>query len=442
MWYNFIRFGDIAAKLNSLAILSIGLSLLAFVVLSAINLLSSSVYPTFYGKADRQLIFLIAHITYTLGILLSPIILAYFGYKLTLILGASGVSATLGALVWPFVVTVYAASVTVGFSIAFIITGGYSLICSITKPTSRSRNSALIFTTIEVSQFLSNCLMYFTIEFSKTRSFTYITTGTLLLVAVIGSVFILLTKSPEHKDSEIISGRQRIYDEWVQFIGITTKTEVLLFLPMFFYTGALIALLQGNYGTWPTFTLEVMNYGIDFGTICSLTITTSECVCGVVLILAGIEIEPLGRAFTATLGFIFQGVASFFLIGLVPKDGTFSSALMSEELANSTIILIILMAVLLGFGVALIMTQVYAKLMEQYPCAPAAAITIFKTVQAIGVFTALYYSTLITLPYQSTVCLLLGLVAIFCFVFMERAINDYCEESMNYQTRASESTAI
>eukprot|EP00112_Aurelia_sp_Birch-Aquarium-sp1_P010893 Seg2304.6 transcript_id=Seg2304.6/GoldUCD/mRNA.D3Y31 product="UNC93-like protein MFSD11" protein_id=Seg2304.6/GoldUCD/D3Y31 len=396
---------------------------------------------------------------------IAPPIVSAIGPRGALIAGGFCYSIFIGSLIYPFVWSLYVASVIVGLGAAIIWTAQGNFLTINSNEETMGRNSGVFWALLQCSLLFGNMFIYFyfkgTINISNKEARTVFTV--LGVCCVAGTLCFLLLRKPRHSrhqtgdvadihgvgaadekkpllydDDEPISVDDHmaspVYQREEQFGSAPTPTPWQAFVRSFqllatkdmmllsvttFYTGLELTFFSGVYGNSVGNIQNLENNKQQLGLV-GMLIGIGEITGGLMFGIFGKRTNKYGRDPIVFFGF-FLHVVTFFLIFMnVPGEAPIA-ATKEDAFLHNNIHIIGLSAFLLGLGDSSFNTQIYSILGSMYSEDSSSAFALFKFVQSVAAAIAFGYAFHVILKWQLLILVITGAIGTISFFIVERS---------------------
>jgi len=402
----------------------------------------------------------IIYAVFSVANFIAPPIVSKVGPRIALLLGGLCYCIFIGSLIYPFVWSLYVASVIVGLGAAVIWTAQGNFLTINSNKDTMGRNSGIFWALLQCSLLFGNMFIYFyfkgTIHISAKEARTVFTV--LGLCCLVGNLCFLLLRKPPHSsrddreteaEVEYIERKypaDELRDEYdsmqtnsaerkeAQQFGssepstplqafkrsfqlLATKNMLLLSVTTA-YTGFELTFFSGVYGNTVGNTGLLEDNKQQIGLV-GMLIGVGEITGGLLFGILGSRTNKYGRDPIVFLGFIIHMV-TFYLIYLnIPEHAPIGTT-NSDTILHHNIYVIGLCAFLLGFGDSSFNTQIYSILGSMYSEDSASAFALFKFVQSVAAAIAFAYAKATPLQWQLFVLVCTGTLGTMSFFTVER----------------------
>lgn len=388
----------------------------------------------------------IIYTVFSLANFIAPPICNLFGPRVAMFIGGICYCVFIGSIIYPFVATLYIASVIVGVGAALIWTGQGNYLTLNSTSETMGRNSGIFWALLQCSLLFGNMFVFFYFKgeinvSDRGRQVLY----TVLLVACgIGTLaLILLRKAPVYAYNEISRAyddnlaspvrseesesetqanpaRQTPLESFLAAFKLLKTKDMLLLCVTIAYTGFVLTFFSGVYGTSvgnidPS---KLKDAQRQIGLI-GMMIGIGEITGGLLFGIFGKNTNKYGRDPIVLLGFIIHMIA-FYLIFLNLPDHAPLGKTDGESKLHYSLAVYAICAFLLGFGDSSFNTQLYSVLGTLYANDSAPAFALFKCVQSVAAAIGFVYGTVLVLKYQLLILVVTGFVGTLSFFVVER----------------------
>jgi len=409
---------------------------------SVLNSIHRDGEQTFKNKGYISLA--IIYTVFALSNFIAPPIVNLFGPRAAMFVGGICYSLFIGSLIYPFVSTLYIASVIVGVGAALIWTGQGNFLTINSDKENMGRNSGIFWALLQCSLLFGNMFVYFffkgDINISDHGRETLYTV--LLSCACIGTLAItLLRKTPTTLTLTTVDDEEPIDDESLKSLNrsqnssdvvhgqspleafkksfkLLISPDMLLLSVTIAYTGFELTFFSGVYGTSIGNIIPIVDRKRMIGLI-GMLIGAGEITGGLLFGIFGHYTNKYGRDPIVLVGFLIH-MATFYLIFLnVPNEAPLNET-SGDSWLNYNVYLYGFCAYTLGFGDASFNTQLYSALGTLYSDDSAPAFALFKFVQSVAAAIGFAYGTVLALNYQLAILVVFGFMGTITFFIVER----------------------
>ncbi|XP_057310453.1 UNC93-like protein MFSD11 [Hydractinia symbiolongicarpus] len=398
----------------------------------------------------------IIYTVFSLANFVAPPIVNLFGPRVAMFFGGLCYALYIGAIIQPFVSTLYIASVVVGVGAALIWTGQGNFLTINSTDDTIGRNSGIFWALLQCSLLFGNMFVYFYFknDSSHISNHERVVLYTVLLVcAGIGTLaIILLQKSqmpeqslvnnahsiPENDEDErevslrSVNGRsqsgnagsrQTPLESFLRSFQLLKTSNMLCLAFTIAYTGFELTFFSGVYGTsvGNIDNSDLSDPKRQIGLV-GMMIGTGEITGGLLFGIFGKRTIKYGRDPVVLLGFLVH-MLTFYLIFLNLPDRAPIAKLNpseGESWLEYNIYIYALCGFLLGFGDSSFNTQIYSILGTLYSDDSAPAFALYKCIQSVAAAIAFAYGTKLVLRYQLLILVISGILGTLSFFMVER----------------------
>ncbi|XP_065066006.1 UNC93-like protein MFSD11 [Rhopilema esculentum] len=413
----------------------------------------------FDGKGYTSLSIIYA--VFSVANFIAPPIVSVVGPRVALLLSGLTYCIFIGSLIYPFVWSLYLASVIVGFGAAVIWTAQGNFLTINSNHETMGRNSGIFWALLQCSLLFGNMFVYFYLngksDISAKEGRTIFTVLSSCCFA--GTLcFLFLRKAPgqSQEDNQNTNDPTPRYEEKPllqdemspsydststtatrtddeQFGSSPRLTPFQIFVRSFqmlatknmafisvttAYTGFELTFFSGVYGTSVANTGLLKNNKQQLGLV-GMLIGIGEITGGLIFGIFGKRTNKYGRDPIVLLGFVIHMVTFFLILLNIPDHAPIGQTMDDTHLHNN-IHIISLCAYMLGFGDSCFNTQIYSLLGSMYSEDSASAFALFKFVQSVAAAIAFGYALATPLKWQLLVLVVTGVLGTISFFAVER----------------------
>merc|ERR1712223_637618 len=343
---------------------------------------------------------------------LAPSVVAWKGPRFAMFVAGLLYGQYIPELLYPNTYLLYISAAIIGLGAPVIWTaqGNFLAICS--DPETISRNSGIVWATLQVSGLIGNIFAFFMFNGQEYISTSVRTTvGIVLLVITLSGVAVMALLRPTswHTTTEqATSPSKALRDSFALFL----TTDMLQ--------------LSIWSGVYPTSVGFFGGLGTDrkaLATIALISIAAGEVIGGATFGFFGHLTAKRGRDPIVVLGFILSMLAYFLTFLAIPNSANLNE---TEELAfiDPNRYLIIFIAFLLGFSDACFNTQITSILGGVFKEQSSSAFAIFKFMQSLSAAIAFFYSPYLSLQWQLLAAVTLDIIGTVAFCKVEWSSNN------------------
>eukprot|EP00794_Sanderia_malayensis_P009173 gene9173-10146_t len=392
----------------------------------------------FKGKGYVSLAIIYA--VFSLANFIAPPIVSLIGPRLSLILGGLCYCLFIGSLIYPFVSTLYIASVIIGLGAAVIWTAQGNFLTINSNQDTMGRNSGIFWALLQCSLLFGNMFVYFyfkgTIDISLTEARTvFIVLGVCCLA---GTFCFLLLRKPPHEHTEDIPeetsrtpgiyqsvstedeeltvnmNKKKLeqfgsspppspYEAFKKSFQLLTNHDMMLLSVTIAYTG--------NTGLLADNKREIGLVGMLIG--------IGEITGGLAFGIFGKRVNKYGRDPIILFGYIVHMVTFFLIFINIPDKAPMGSTL-EDTFIHNNVYVIGLSAFLLGLGDSSFNTQLYSILGSLFSEDSSSAFALFKCVQSVAAAIGFAYANSTPLKWQLLVLVITAFFGTISFFSVEK----------------------
>jgi len=407
---------------------------------AALNNIERDGKKIFHNKGYISLT--IIYTVFSLANFIAPPIVSMVGPRGVMFIGGLCYAVFIGSIIYPYLITLYIASVIVGIGAALIWTAQGNFLTINSDLESIGTNSGIFWGILQCSLLFGNMFVYFYFkgEYKITDHSRQVLYTVLLACALIGTfAFVFLRKTPaENRDVHVSEEngyanegdglinnsdepvRQTPLDAFRRCIHLLKTRNMMLLLATIAYTGFELTFFSGVYGNAIG---NIDKSHLDdpkrqIGLI-GMFIGLGEITGGLLFGIFGKLTVKHGRDPVVLIGFVIHMITYYLIFLNVPDDAPLNQT-DGESWLGYNLYVYILSAFLLGFGDSSFNTQIYSILGTLYADDSAPAFALFKFFQSVAAAIAFAYGTFLTLRYQLIILVISGLIGTITFLIVER----------------------
>jgi len=352
----------------------------------------------------------------------------------------------IGALIYPFVWSLFLGSVIIGFGAAMIWTGQGNFITINSNEETMGRNSGIFWALLQCSLLFGNMFVYFYFKgtadhVSDNERVTLY--SVLLTCCLLGTVLLIAlrrTQQPvarssgsspmndEGSDGNCATCTQGPVDAFKRSFQLLITPDMLMLAVTMAYTGFELTFFSGVYGTSIGNILKLEDRHRQVGLI-GMCIGVGEITGGLLFGILGKRTNRYGRDPIVLMGFIVHMITFYLIFMNVPNQAplqeTDGYSWFHYNLPGYA-----MCAVLLGFGDACFNTQLYSILGVVYSEDSAPAFALFKFIQSVTAAIGFGYATHLVLNYQLLILVVMAFAGTITFIKVERS---HSQRSVGYE---------
>uniref|UniRef100_T2MJ12 UNC93-like protein MFSD11 n=1 Tax=Hydra vulgaris TaxID=6087 RepID=T2MJ12_HYDVU len=385
----------------------------------------------------------IIYVVFSLANFIAPPFIQLFGPKFAMVSGALTYCLFIASIIYPFVATLYIASILLGVGAAILWCGQGNFLTINSDAETISRNSSIFWALLQCSMLFGNIFVYFFLAQAKSisnikREVLY---TVLTVCAVLGTLALLFLRAPPESKIEtesvggsddgstdpVVSKHESSQPSNIQptplqvFFGsfrlLFTKDMLLLSVTAS-YTGFELAFYSGVYGTSISNTSNLNESHRQVG-LMGILVGCGEILGGLLFSIFSKHTKKYGRNPIVLSGFIIHIIA-FYLIFLNVPDRATLEPTNGDSFLNYNLYVYGLCAFFLGFGDSCFNTQMYTILGTAYVNDSASAFALFKCLQSLCSGIAFAYGLVLTLKWQLLILVITAFFGTVSFIIVER----------------------
>lgn len=386
----------------------------------------------------------IIYTVFSLANFIAPPIVNMVGPRGVMFIGGLCYSAFIGSIIYPYLITLYIASVVVGIGAALIWTAQGNFLTINSSKETIGTNSGIFWGILQCSLLFGNMFVYFYFkgEYKITDHSRQVLYTVLLTCALIGTfAFVFLRKTPaenqelrhevdeDHTPTNESDGlinnsdepaRQSPLDAFRRCIQLLKTRNMILLIATIAYTGFELTFFSGVYGNaiGNIDKAHLADPKRQIGLI-GMFIGLGEITGGLLFGIFGKLTVKHGRDPVVLIGFVIHVITYYLIFLNLPDDAPLNQT-SGESWLGYNLYVYVLSAFLLGFGDSSFNTQIYSLLGTLYIEDSAPAFALFKFVQSVAAAAAFGYGTFLTLRYQLIILVTSGLFGTITFLIVER----------------------
>ena len=388
----------------------------------------------------------IIYTVFSLANFIAPPILSMIGPRGVMFIGGCCYAAFIGSIIYPYIVTLYAASVVVGIGAALIWTAQGNFLTINSNEETIGRNSGIFWGILQCSLLFGNMFVYFYFkgEYKITDHSRQVLYTVLLVCALIGTFsFIFLRKTTnqtysqltnENENGEVVNDEvgptlttnsnqvttTTPFDAFRRCVLLLKTRNMILLSTTIAYTGFELTFFSGIFGNaiGNIDKSKLSDPKRQIGLI-GMSIGVGEIVGGLLFGIFGKLTNKYGRDPVVLIGFLVHMVTFYLIFLNVPNDAPLNTT-SGESWLEYNLYIYVFSAFLLGFGDSSFNTQIYSILGTLYAEDSAPAFALFKFVQSVAAAIGFAYGTVLTLKYQLLILVITALAGTITFLIVER----------------------
>lgn len=384
---------------------------------------------------------------FTFANFLAPSVVAVLGSKWTLVLCAIPYCLFIGAIIHPFVSTVYGAAALLGLAAGPLWVAQGQYLSENSDKGTIGRNSGLFWALLESSLVIGNLFVFLYLPSNINDISTHQRTviyGVFATMGVIGVLlFVVLGKrdhTPEEftfsvnisklKHEKAVSKSPAVMALKNAFHLLQTR-EMLLVSLCSFYTGFSLTFFSSVYDT-AVGDIEVLpKFGPKFSkryvALTGLIIGVGEILGGLLFGMLGKRFVQKGRDPVIILGLVTHIICFGLVFLSMPSDSPHGAVdsldkTPYELLLGPSIYVSMIAAFLLGFGDSCFNTQLYSFLGEMYADDSAPGFALYKFFQSLATAISFFYSHYLDLQYQLLILVIFAVIGSVGFINVEWSV--------------------
>ncbi|CAD6198213.1 unnamed protein product [Caenorhabditis auriculariae] len=335
------------------------------------------------------------------------------------------------------------ASALLGLGASFVWVGHGAYLAQNCTPKNIERNSSILWIIFKTSLVAGGIYLYFMFrertvdDIIKDGSITTLV-GIFISISLLGTLNTVLLPRPEYKDpSEGMTLSENLAFTWKL---IATKKMCLLAV-LFIYAGISRSFWISVYPACIKFTSSLGGNTTKLLAFSAIATGIGQIGAGFVLSVLGRRARVIGKDMIILAAALLHFLSFIAIILIFPNDAPLHTTTgVSGFFAPSPVIALICSGTL-GFGDAIIQTQIYTFLIDEYPSQSTFAFAIFKFYSAASTSAAFFYAKTFTLLWHIIVLTFTAFAAAFCAFYLQRHFknnSNHASQDNSLETKQNE----